>query len=208
MSGDIDDSHPARKIDRAELLEVLAELNQKVPALRSNVIAQEFPDVDPQTIRNNLDDLADAEEICRFNDGDSKFYWFPRECDEPGTVPYSDVVDDSIDWDDVDTTTVPTDIAEKIASERLPYYRPRSFWSQVSNVCQLGVIAAFGLVILGIGGLVDGTLGMEQTTGALLFRSGLRFSLLFLIGYVIAMGLDYLAAQGRISKSPSLLSND
>ena len=48
MSGDINDTHPARKIDRAELLEVLAELNQEVPALRSNVIAQEFPDVDPR----------------------------------------------------------------------------------------------------------------------------------------------------------------
>lgn len=205
MSGD---SHPARKLDQGELLKVLAELNQDVPALRSNVVAQEFSDIDPQTVRNNLDALADEDKICRFNDGDSKFYWIPRHEDEQGTIEYSELIDDSIDWEDIDISAVPAHIAEDIASERLPYYRPRSFWSKVINICQLGVIASFGVVVLGIGALVGGTLGVEQDTGALLFGYGLRFSLVFLIGYVGSTILDYLAAQGRISKYPPLLSSE
>lgn len=203
MSGDQGNSHPARKIDHRELKKTLAEYNQKVPAVRSNVIAQEFSDVDPQTIRNNLDDLADSKDICRFNDGDSKFYWFPRNNDERGSVEYSEIVDDSVDWEEIDTSKVPTNIAEEIATNRLPYYRPRSFWSKIINFCQFGVMAAFGLVILGLGGIVDGTLGMNQEMGVILFNNGLRLSLVFLIGYVVSLGLDHLASEERIPKSPS-----
>lgn len=203
MSGDQGETHPARKVDPIELKKTLAEYNQKVPAVRSNVIAQEFSDVDPQTIRNNLDDLADSKDICRFNDGDSKFYWFPRNDDEHGSVEYSDIVDDSIDWDEIDISKIPTEIAEEIATNRLTYYRPRSFWSKIVNFCQIGVMATFGLVILGLGGILGSTLGIEQEMGVILFNNGLRLTLVFLIGYVVSLGLDHLAAKERIPKSPS-----
>lgn len=202
MSGDQGDPHPARKVDPEELKKKLAEYNQKVPAVRSNVIAQEFSDVDPQTIRINLDKLADSKDICRFNDGGSKFYWFPRSDDEEGSVEYSEIVDDSVDWEEIDIGEIPSEVAEEIATNRLPYYRPRSFWSKISNFCQLGVIAMFGLVILGLGGIVDGTLGMNQEIGIILFNNGLRFSLVFLLGYVVSLALDHLAAEGKIPKSP------
>jgi hypothetical protein len=204
MSGDIDYSHPARKIDLNELIEVLAELNETTPALRAPTVAQKFPEVDPQTVRNNLDYLAEAGDICRFNDGDSKFYWFPREEDEAGTVTYNEVMDDSIDWKEVDVSTIPVDVAEEIAEERLPYYRTRSFWSKGIGLGQVGIIGSFGVVILGIGGLVGGTLGVGQAIGALLFRVGLISAVIFLVIYSISSGLDYLAGQGTISKGPPI----
>lgn len=204
MSGDSTDSHPARKIDRDELKGKLGELNEDVPALTRRVLATEFPEVEPQTVGNNLDDLAEDEEICRFNDGNTKLYWYPREGDEGGTVEYSELIDDSIDWEEVDVTTVPKEVAQEIAAERLPYYRPRSFWTQTTYASQLGVMIAFGLVILGIGGLVGGTLGLGQNTAAQLFRWGLILALLAMIGYIISIVLDSLAAQGHVPVDPFL----
>lgn len=208
MSGDSTDSHPARKIDRDELKGTLGELNEDVPALTRRVLAAEFPEVEPQTVGNNLDDLAEDGEICRFNDGNTKLYWYPREIDEGGTVEYSELIDDSIDWEEVDVTTVPKEVAQDIAAERLPYYRPRSFWTQTTYVSQLGVMIAFGMVILGIGGLVGGTLGLGQNTAARIFQAGLWISLFAMIGYVISLVLDNLAAKGHVPVDPLSISRN
>lgn len=202
MSGDTDDSHPARKINRDELMEHLAKRNEKVPALTTRVISADFPEVGLQAVRNNLNQLVGEGEICMFDDGDTKVYWVPREKDEGGAVEYSELVNDSIDWNEFDVTTVPKDVAEEIADERLPYYRPRSFWSQTTYVSQLGVMIAFGLVILGIGGLVGGTLGLGQNAAAWMFQSGLWLSLFAMIGYVISGVLDELAARDRVPVDP------
>ncbi|WP_396614047.1 hypothetical protein ACH9L7_19855 (plasmid) [Haloferax sp. S1W] len=202
MSGDSTDSHPARKIDRGELKGELGELNEDVPALTRRVLATEFPEVEPQTVGNNLDDLAEGGEICRFNDGNTKLYWYPRERDEGGTVKYSELIDDSIDWGEIDVTTVPKEVAQEIAAERLPYYQPRSFWTQTTYASQLGVMIAFGMVILGIGGLVGGTLGLGQNTAARIFQAGLWLSLFAMIGFVISLALDNLAAQDRVPVDP------
>lgn len=202
MSGDSDDSHPARKIDLDELKGTLGKLNQDVPALTRRVLAAEFPDVEPQTVGKNLDRLAEDGEICRFNDGNTKVYWCPREDDESGTVEYSELIDDSIEWEEINVTTVPKEIAQEIAAERLPYYQPRSFWTQTTYASQLGVMIAFGMVILGIGGLVGGTLGLGQNAAARIFQLGLWLSLFAMIGYVISMALDNLAARGRVPVDP------
>ena len=85
MSGDIDESHPARKIDHDELVEVLAKRNRDVPALTSREIVTEFPYVEAQTVRNNLDELADDGRIRMFYDGHTKVYWVPRD-DEDGGI--------------------------------------------------------------------------------------------------------------------------
>lgn len=202
MSGDINDSHPARKVSPEELVKVLKKRNQEVPALMNSVIAQEFPDVKPQTVRNNLNNLANEGEICRFSDGNTTVYWYPRTDDEEGTIKYSELLDDSINWDEVDVSLVPEDIAEEIASERLPYYRSQSFWTRTTHVSQMGVMVAFGLVILGIGGLVGGTLGIGQDAGAQIFQLGLYLSLIAMFGYMVSIVLDNLAAGGYITKDP------
>lgn len=183
-------------------MRVLAEQNREVPALTARALSVVIEDGKQQSVGRNLDQLAENDEVCRFNDGDVKVYWFPREEGEGGSVSYKDLVDDSVDWDDVDVNTVPKDIAEEIASERLPYYRPRSFWSMTRNACQLGVIASFGMVVLGIGGLVDGSYGIGQNIAILLFRIGLFGALFALIGYTISLGLEYLAAKGHIGSDP------
>ncbi|KAB1192419.1 hypothetical protein GJR96_02760 [Haloferax sp. MBLA0076] len=202
MSGDSTDTHPARKIDREELKHKLGELNEDVPALTRRVLATEFPEVEPQTVGNNLDDLAEDEEICRFNDGNTKLYWYPRRHDEGGTVTYSELIDESIDWEEIDMTTIPKEVAQEIAAERLPYYQPRSFWTQTTHASQLGVMIAFGMVILGIGGLVGGTLGLGQSTAAGIFQAGLWLSLFAMVGFVVSIVLDNLAAQGHLPVNP------
>jgi hypothetical protein len=202
MSGDFDSSHPARKINPNELKEVLKEHNKDVPAVTRRVIAQEFHDVNSDTISNNLEKLAQAGEICKFHDGDTKVYWYPRANDEEGTITYRELLDDSPNWDEVDIHSVPEDIAEEIASERLPYYRHQSFWTRLTSLSQLGVMIAFGLVILGIGGLVGGPLGLREETSAQIFRGGLYLSLVSMIVYIISILLDNLAAQGYITKDP------
>lgn len=202
MSGDFDDSHPARKVRPEELVSILKKRNEDVPAVTNSVIAQEFPEVKPQTVRNNLDDLADEGEICRFSDGNTKVFWYPRTEDEGGTTKYSELIDDSIDWEAADVNLVPEEIAEEIASERLPYYRPQSFWSRMTHTSQLGVMVSFGLVILGIGGLVGDSLGIGQEASAQIFRSGLYFSLISMSGYILSIILDNLAARGHVTKDP------
>lgn len=202
MSGDFDDSHPARKIDPGELIKVLAERNKDVPAVTRSVIATSFPQAQPQTVSDNLDSLAEAESICMFHDGNNKVYWVPREDEGGGIVDYSEVLDDSIDWDDIEAAEVPTDKAEEIASERLKYYRPRSFWTNMTNYAQMVVFSSFGLVILGIGGLLADTLGMAQSTAAILYTVGIWAALFGLIGYLISLILDNLAHWGYVPKDP------
>lgn len=202
MSGDSTDTHPARKINRGELKHKLGELNEDVPALTRRVLATEFPEVEPQTVGNNLDDLAEDGEICRFNDGNTKLYWYPRGHDKGGTVTYSELIDESIDWEEIDMTTIPKEVAQEIAAERLPYYQPRSFWTQTTYASQLGVMIAFGMVILGIGGLVGGTLGLGQSTAAGIFQAGLWLSLFAMVAFVVSIVLDNLAAQGHVPVNP------
>ncbi|MFC4449458.1 hypothetical protein [Halorussus aquaticus] len=202
MSGDFDSSHPARKIDPKELKEVLKERNKDVPAVTRRVVAQEFPNVEPDTVSNNLERLVQSNELCKFNDGDINVYWYPRTDDEGGTTRYSELLDDSIDWDEVEISSVPEDTAEEIASKRLPYYRPQNFWTRTTYFSQLGVMVAFGLVLLGIGGLVGGTLGLGQKAGAQIFRWGLYLSLVAMLGYIVSVVLDNLATRGYVTKDP------
>lgn len=199
MSGD---SHPARKIDKDELKSLLKKRNEDVPALTTRAIAMEFPEVESQSVGNNLDDLADADEIRRFSDGNIRVWWYPRPGEAGGTIRHGELVDDSINWDEVDISTVPNEIAEEIASERLPQYHERTFWNRTIHACQLGIMVSFGLVILGIGGLVGGTLGIEQGTGAQIFRIGLYLSLFAMIGYVSSIIFLNLAMRGYITKNP------
>lgn len=199
MSGD---SHPARKVNKDELKSLLKKRNEEVPALTTRAIAMEFPEVKSQSVGNNLDDLADAGEIRRFSDGDIRVWWYPRPGEEGGTIRHSELVDDSIDWDEVDANMVPREIAEEIVSERLPHYYERTFWNRAIHACQLGIMASFGLVILGIGGLVGGTLGIGQEAGAQVFGAGLYLSLFAMIGYIASIILDNLAKKGHVTKNP------
>ena len=202
MSGDFDDSHPARKIDPDELIKVLAERNEDVPAVTRTSVAPSFPQAEPQTVSDNLDKLASADRICMFNNGNTKLYWVPREEEDGGVVKYSDLIDDSIDWDEIDVTEVPTDKAEEIASKRLKFYRPRSFWTMVGNFTLHAVIVAFGLWILGIGGIVTDTYGISQSLSAFLLLAGTALALVSLIIYVASSGLEYLAAKGYVTNDP------
>lgn len=202
MSGDIDDSHPARKVDKEDLIELLAKRNEVVPALTSREINKEFPLVDDQTVRNNLDELAEDEIIRMHNDGNVKLYWVPREGEEGGVVERSELYDDSIDWEDVDVTKVPTDKAEEIATERLKYYKPRSFWTIWTDFFQIALIASFGLVILGIGGVVADTYGLGQGISVILFELGIWALFGSLLGYLLSVISDFLAQRGTVPKDP------
>lgn len=203
MSGDQDrSSHPARKVDRQELKQFLADKREDVPALTSRVVAQEFSEVKPKTVKNNLEALADNEEICRFNDGDVLLWWYPRKIDDAGDVPHSEIFDDSIDYSDINPAEVPQEIAEEIASERIPYYRPRSFWSETKNIGQMGIMLSLGLIILGVGELVSSSLGLQQETAGLILQIGF-FSAVFTTGiYVVILILDLLASYGYVSRDP------
>lgn len=203
MSGDIDPSHPARRVDLDQLKRELAKRNEKVPAITARGLSTDYPvDHKQQTLGNNLDDLADDGEICNFFDGHVNVYWIPRESEEGGKITYSELLDDSIDWDNVDVNSVPLEVAKEIASERIPFYRPRSFWSLLRDSSQIGIIAAFALVVLGLGGLVAGSFGLGQITAALILQWGLRLSLLALLSWIIFMVLEILAAQGRVPIDP------
>lgn len=203
MSGDIDPSHPARQVDLDRLKRELAKRNEKVPAITARGLSTDYPvDHKQQALGNNLEDLADEGEICSFFDGHVNIYWIPRDSEEGGKMSYSELLDDSIDWDEIDVNDVPLDVAKEIASERVPFYRPRSFWSTMRDFSQIGIIAAFGLVVLGLGGLVAGSFGLGQNTSALILQWGLRLSLLALLGWVVFMILEILASQGRVPIDP------
>jgi len=203
MSGDYSvDGHPARKVDHTEVKQILAEKREDVPAVTKRVMATEFPDVTPQTVKDNLDALADNEEICRFNDGDIFLYWYPREHENAGDIPYSEVLDDSIEYNEIDPTKVPIKIAEEIATERLPYYRPRSLWSETAGSFQLGIMFSFGLIILSIGELVSGTFGLSENTSAVILQIGFILAVLTTILYTVSVLLDVLAARGYVTRDP------
>lgn len=203
MSGDQDGGgHPARKVDQEELKQFLVEKREVVPAVTTRIVAQEFSEVKPQTVNDNLETLAGNEEICRLNDGDVILWWYPREEDEAGDVPYSELLDDSVDYDEIDPKEVPRELAEEIALERLPFYRPRSLWSKTANFGQLGIMVSLGLIILGIGGAVSGTLGLQQGTAALILQSGFYVALLSLGIYLVSMVLEILAVRDYISRDP------
>jgi hypothetical protein len=203
MSGDSNtDSHPARKVNLDELKQFLVEKREDVPAVTTRIVADEFSEVKPGTVHNNLKSLSDDEKICRLNDGDVVLWWYPRECDEAGDVPYNELVEDTVDYSEVDPKEVPRDLAEKIATERLPFYRPQSLWSNTANLGQVGIMISLGLIILGFGVLVSGTLGLNQQAGALIFRSGFYVALLSLGVYLVSLVLDILTAWGYVSRDP------
>lgn len=203
MSGDYSGgSHPARKVDREELKRVLAWKNEDLPAVTKSAIAPSFSNVEPQTVKDNLDALAENEEICRCNDGSVVLYWYPREGDEAGEVQLEDVLDDSIDYSDVDPEDVPLELAEEIASERIPFYRPRSLYSNVISICQLALVSAFGLVVLGIGGLVSDSVGLSQQTATAIFVTGFGLAVLTTLVYAVSMVFEVLAQWGYIAKDP------
>lgn len=200
MSGD--SSHPARKISHQELKEFLADKREEVPAVTTRIVATEFSDVQPETVSNNLETLAKRGEICRLNDGNNILWWYPREQDEAGDIPYEDIVDDSIDYEEIQPEEVPRDIAEEIAHERLPYYRPRSFWTQIAGFSQLGIILSLGIVVLGFGEIAANPLGLTQASASLLLQLGM-FSTLILCGvYTFANALDLLSAKGFVTEDP------
>jgi len=203
MSGDYTgNSHPARKVDQEELKQVLAEMRDDVPAVTKRMVANEYQKASPQAVKDNLDSLAEAEEICKVNDGDVLLYWYPREQDEPGVKPYSEIVDDSIDYDEINPEDVPKQVAEDIAAERLPFYRPRSFWSEVVDFSQLALLFSFGMTILGIGELVSNNLGLGEEIASHILVMGFSLALLSVILYATAMLLDFLASKDYVSSNP------
>jgi len=203
MSGDSSrENHPARKVDQEELKKYLAEKRESIPALTNRIVAREFSDVTPQTVKDNLEDLAENNEICRHNDGDVILYWYPREGEEGGDVQYSEIIDDSIDYSEIEPEKVPRELAEEIASERLLYYQPRTQWTQIKGISQLGIMVSLGLVILGIGEVVSGSLGLQQETAVLILRGGFVLALLTTAAYVISLFLDFLASKGVVSEEP------
>jgi len=203
MSGDRDiNSHPARKVDPSELKRRVAEKNRTVPAVTRRMMALEFPDPEPATIGNNLDDLVDEGELCRFNDGDVKLWWYPRENDDAGTVPYEEFVDDSVDYSKVEPEEVPRDLAEEIASEKLPYYNPGSLWADIAGATQLGIFLALGLVIVGLGRIVSGSFGLTQRTAATVLQTGIYVALASTAIYTISSLLDLLASTERVNPDP------
>jgi hypothetical protein len=203
MSGDSTDrSHPARKVNQEELKEFILEKHKTVPAVTTRIVAQEFSEVEPQTVNDNLKYLADDGEICRLNDGDVILWWYPRETDEAGEVPYGRLFDDSIDYNKIEPTEVPRDVAEEIALERLPFYRPGSLWSQTANLGQLGVMISLGLIVLGIGGATSETLGLQQATATGVLQLGFYVALISLGLYLVSLVLDMLAARGHIERDP------
>jgi len=204
MAGDssTDTNHPARKLNPEELKQFLAEKRETVPAITKRIAAQEFSHVDPQTVRTNLNELADNNEICRYNDGDVVLYWYPRAGDDAGDVPSEDVFDDSIDYSEIEPRDVPKDVAEEVAMERLPYYHPGSFWRDIANVAQLGIMFSFGMIILGIGELVSRSFGLQQRTASLVLQWGFYVALFTTAVYAASMLLDVLASWGYVSRDP------
>lgn len=200
MSGD--QGHPARKLDPEELKQYLAESKKDAPAVTRRIVAQDFSEVSPKTVSSNLQNLANSEEICRLNDGDVVLYWYPREQDEAGEIPANEIVDDSINYEQVEPTDVPRELAERIADEKLPYYRPRSFWSEIAGLSQLGIMTSLGLVILGFGGIVAGSLGLQQGTARLILQLGFYLALISVLTYSGSTLLETLAARGYVTKDP------
>lgn len=203
MAGDIDPSHPARKVDPENLKKVLAKRNETVPAITARGLAADYPaDRKQQTLGDNLDRLSKAGEVCKFNDGDVNLYWMPRRGDDGGTVTYSELLDDSIDWNDIDIHRVPMNVAKKMASERLPFYSPRTFWTMMREFSELGILATFGLVVLGIGGLIGNSYGLSQNSAAQILQWGINLAFIMLIFWLIFTVLDILSARGRVPIDP------
>lgn len=203
MSGDkAANTHPARKVDLEELKQVVLEKHREVPAVTRRMVAPEFPEVDPSTVGQNLDDLVDADELCRFNDGDVKLWWYPRENEEGGSVSYNELFDDSVDFDEVEPEMVPRDLAEEIAYEKLPYYDPGSLWRDIARAIQPGIMLSLGLVIAGFGGALSGSFGLSQETYFLMLQLGVVAALFTTGVYVVAAVLDILASQEHISRDP------
>ena len=203
MSGDKDaDTHPARKVDPEELKQLVAEKNETVPAVTRRMMAPKFPNAEPVTVGQNLDDLANGGELCRFNDGDVKLWWYPRESGETGSIPYEEFVDDSIDYGEIEPGDVPRDLAEEIAFENLPYYDPGSLWDDIARATHFGFIIALGLIILGLSGVVAGSLGLSQPVATLIFQFGIVVALFTTGIYTIATLLDVLSKQGYVNRDP------
>lgn len=203
MSGDKDpNTHPARKVNPEELKQLVAEKNETVPAVTRRMMAPEFPDAEPVTVGQNLDDLASSGELCRFNDGDVKLWWYPREDDETGSIPYEEFVDDSIDYSEIEPEDVPRELAEEIAFEKLPYYDPGSLWRDIARATHLGFILALGLVILGLSGVVAGSLGLSQSLATSVFQLGIVVALSTTVIYTAATFLDILASQDYVDRDP------
>jgi len=204
MSDDLsaDTGHPARKLDPAELKQFLAEKRETVPAITKRIAAQKFSHVEPQTVRTNLNKLADNNEICRYNDGDVVLYWYPRETDDAGDVPHEDVFDDSVDYSEIEPGEVPRDTAEEIALARLPYYQPGSLWRDFASIFQFGIMFSFGVMFLGIGELVSSSFGLQETMASMILRGGFYLSVVTTTLYVVSVLLDVLASWGYISRDP------
>ncbi|SDY86355.1 hypothetical protein [Halopenitus persicus] len=203
MTGDSDSySHPARKVDLEELKQVAVEKHRKVPAVTRRMVAPEFPEVDPATIGQNLDDLVDADEIRRFNDGDVKLWWYPRENEEGGSVSYNELFDDSIDFDEIEPEMVPRDLAKEIAYEKLPYYDPGSLWRDIARATQSGIMFSLGLIIAAFGGAISGSFGLTEETYLLVLQLGVVGALFTTGIYVAAAVLDILASREHISRDP------
>lgn len=203
MSGDKEaNTHPARKVDPEELKHLVAEKNKTIPAVTRRMMAPEFPDAEPVTVGQNLDDLASSGELCRFNDGDVKLWWYPRESDEVGSVPYEEFVDDSIDYSEVKPGDVPPELAEEISFEKLPYYDPGSLWDDIARATHFGFIISLALIILGLSGLLTSSVGLSQPLAASALELGIVVALFTAGVYTMATFLDLLASREYVDRDP------
>jgi hypothetical protein len=207
MSGDSNGStnaeaHPARKIDKDELKQLIAERRDVAPVLTTSMVNMELPDAGQQAIRDNLNALADEGELCRANDGNVNLYWIPRKTDTGGDVVMSDILNPSMDYNRIDPSQVPTEIAEQIAESQLPYYSKQTFWSMVSRWNKTGIIIALGFVILGIAGSVSETANPINGIAIPLLNWGFDFGYIFIGLYAASQILHLLSTEGYVPESP------
>lgn len=194
--------HPARKVDHDDLKQVLAETMQEVPSPTTRIIGQKFSNVEPDTVKNNLEELADKKEVCRHSDGHVVLWWVPRDEEEGGDISIEQVLDDSVDYDRIDPDEVPHDVAESIAEARIPFFTPLSFWSVAADIALRGLILSLALVFLGIGEAIVGNFGLDRNLALAIAEYSAWAAIITAVTYLLSQVLHALSMRGHITKNP------